>query len=45
MLPLERWVEKGFRRREPWVTRFVVGDKVYGGGYDTLADPRLQWFC
>ncbi|HTK77648.1 MAG TPA: class I SAM-dependent methyltransferase [Gemmataceae bacterium] len=45
MLLLERWVEKGFRKREPWVTRFVVRGKVYGGGYDTLADPRLQWFC
>jgi SAM-dependent methyltransferase len=44
MLLLERWTEKGFRRRGPWVTRFVVGEKVYGGNYDTLADPRLQWF-
>src|SRR5262245_58026005 len=45
MLLLERWVEKGFHRRGPWVTRFIVRDKVYGGGYDTLADPRLRWFC
>jgi SAM-dependent methyltransferase len=45
MLLLERWVEKGFRKHEPWVTRFVVRGKAYGGGYDTLADPRLQWFC
>src|SRR5437660_11576268 len=45
MLLLERWVESGFLKRRPWVTRFVVRGKVYGGGYDTLADPRLQRFC
>src|SRR5438552_3992485 len=45
MLLLERWVESGFRRRGPWVTRFVVGGRAYGGQYDTLLDPRLKWFC
>jgi len=45
MLLLERWTAKGFRKRGPWVTRFVVRDRVYGGEYDTLADPRLPWFC
>ena len=34
----------GFRLRGPWVTRFVINGRAYGGWHDSSADPRPQWF-
>jgi len=29
----------------PWVTRFRIGGHDYGGSFDSLNDPRLDFFC
>jgi len=34
----------GFRRREPWITRFLIDGKPYGGWYYPVGDPRLRQF-
>lgn len=39
---LSRWL--GFRMRGPWITRFEIDGRQYGGWYDGPADPRLDWF-
>lgn len=33
-----------FKRRGPWVTRFVIGGHEYGGDFDPSADPRVRLF-
>lgn len=37
-------VAHGFRRREPWVTRFVIDDVKYGGEFDPVNDGRVAQF-
>lgn len=37
-------VEKGFQRWEPWITKFVIEGKAYGGGYDIAEDRRPGQF-
>jgi SAM-dependent methyltransferase len=34
-----------FRRRGPWVTRFVVDGRPYGGEFDAAADSRVAAFA
>src|SRR5262245_58343534 len=34
----------GFFLRRPWVSRFRIGGRAYGGTFDTVADPRLGHF-
>ena len=38
-------VAAAFARHAPWVTRFRIGDHDYGGSFDALNDPRLDFFC
>jgi SAM-dependent methyltransferase len=33
-----------FKRRGPWVTKFVIDGKDYGGSYDARADNRINQF-
>lgn len=33
-----------FDKREPWVTKFVIDGKQYGGTYDALNDKRVKYF-
>lgn len=35
----------GFHRRGPWVSRFRIAGRDYGGTYDPVADPRLAHFA
>jgi SAM-dependent methyltransferase len=35
----------GFRRRRPWVSRFEVGGRAYGGSWDAAQDVRLSRFA
>jgi hypothetical protein len=34
-----------FAKHAPWVTRFRIGEHDYGGSFDALNDPRLDFFC
>ena len=34
----------GFFRRRPWVSRFAIGGREYGGQYDPSRDPRVTHF-
>ena len=38
-------VAAAFAQHAPWVTRFRIGDHDYGGSFDALNDPRLDFFC
>lgn len=33
-----------FEQRSPWITRFTIGGREYGGSYDAMRDPRLTRF-
>ncbi len=33
-----------FRNPKSWVTRFAIDGKMFGGKYDALNDPRIDWF-
>ncbi|HEY2783744.1 MAG TPA: class I SAM-dependent methyltransferase [Fimbriiglobus sp.] len=35
----------GFFRRRPWVSRFRIGGRDYGGAFDPANDPRLRHFA
>ena len=37
-------IEKGFERRGPWVSRFKIGDRYYGGELSYEGDPRIDRF-
>lgn len=37
-------LENEFKKRNPWVTKFVIGGKEFGGDFDALNDKRLEWF-
>ncbi len=38
-------IAEGFRRREPWVTRFTIASQTYGVTYfDAEADIRIPQF-
>lgn len=37
-------LEQAFRERRPWVTRFVIDGRAYGGRYDAANDIRMTWF-
>lgn len=37
-------LEREFKALRPWVTKFVLDGKSYGGKYDAFNDIRLQWF-
>lgn len=37
-------LQREFDRRKPWVTKFVINGHSYGGQYDPLGDPRMDWF-
>ena len=34
----------GFAKREPWITKFRVGEKEFGGHFDALNDARITQF-
>jgi len=38
-------VTAAFAKHAPWVTRFRIGGDDYGGSFDALNDPRLDFFC
>ena len=38
-------VATAFAKHAPWVTRFRIGEHDYGGSFDALNDPRLDFFC
>ena len=38
-------VAAAFAKHAPWVTRFRIGEHDYGGSFDALNDPRLDFFC
>ena len=33
-----------FEKRGPWVTKYNVNGKTYGGNYDAQNDKRIEWF-
>lgn len=37
-------LEEEFEKRGPWVTRFVIDGKQYGGDFDPVNDPRVPLF-
>lgn len=37
-------IAEGFRRREPWVTRFTIAGQTYGGYFDAESDIRIPQF-
>jgi hypothetical protein len=37
-------LKREFDRRRPWVTKFVIQGREYGGHYDAANDSRLKWF-
>jgi len=37
-------LEKEFHKRKPWITKFVINNKEYGGKYDAADDIRIKWF-
>lgn len=37
-------LKKEFKKREPWVTKFIIKGKEYGGYYYAGGDKRLKWF-
>jgi len=37
-------LENEFKKRSPWVTKFVINGKEFGGDFDALNDKRLEWF-
>lgn len=37
-------LEKEFEKRKPWVTKFVISGREYGGTYDALNDRRVDQF-
>ncbi len=37
-------LQAGFAARAPWITRFEIGGRVYGGDYDAGHDDRLKCF-
>lgn len=40
-------IEREFAARQPWVTKFVIEGRAYGGHFDALQDERLTqfWQC
>jgi SAM-dependent methyltransferase len=36
---------RGFERRGPWLTRFEINGRIYGGGLNYSADPLLDEFA
>lgn len=38
-------VARGFWRRRPWVTRFEIGGRTYGGSVPLGDDPRVEQFA
>lgn len=41
---MENNLKAEFNKRKPWVTKFVIEGKAYGGKYDAFNDQRLSWF-
>jgi SAM-dependent methyltransferase len=37
-------LDNEFKKFGPWVTKFVIDGKEYGGDFDALNDKRLEWF-
>lgn len=37
-------LEKEFRKRKPWITKFVIDGKAYGGKNDLMDDARVHQF-
>jgi SAM-dependent methyltransferase len=37
-------LQREFEKRGPWMTRFVIHGRTFGGRYDPSDDPRLVWF-
>jgi SAM-dependent methyltransferase len=42
--PTPAQIAAGFRKRDPWVTRFTINGQVYGGGFDADNDIRIPQF-
>ena len=43
-LPTRDPVEREFRRHAPWITRFRIGDRDYGGDAELVDDGRIARF-
>jgi len=41
---LAKNLQTEFKKRGPWVTRFVIDGRAYGGRFDALKDGRLSQF-
>lgn len=39
-----RNLDEEFEKRSPWVTKFIIDGKEFGGDFDALNDKRLEWF-
>jgi SAM-dependent methyltransferase len=42
---LDPLLRLNFRARGPWITRFEINGRPYGGWYDAADDDRLRDFC
>ncbi|HNG31197.1 MAG TPA: hypothetical protein PK012_15860 [Blastocatellia bacterium] len=42
MTPTE--IEREFAALQPWITKFVIEGRAYGGQFDALQDGRLTQF-
>lgn len=40
----EEALKTEFRRRKPWITKFIIDGKEYGGEYDARNDRRIDQF-
>lgn len=37
-------IAKEFKKRRPWITKFVINGTEYGGQFDAMNDPRVSQF-
>jgi SAM-dependent methyltransferase len=42
--PTQIDIAREFERRKPWVTKFQIHDKEYGGSFDAMNDGRISQF-
>ncbi len=42
--PIPTDIAREFERREPWVTKFQIQDREYGGSFDAMNDGRISQF-
>ena len=42
--PIQIDIAREFERRKPWVTKFQIQDREYGGSFDAMNDGRISQF-